>query len=722
MKRRRPGEKAEIDSSYGEPLSGFQRRRLRLILAVFFLGFGAIAIRLNLVHLFPDDALDLDLSHTREITLTAPRGDIYDRNANVKLATNRTVPSLWFDATAVTDPVAFANSIAPRFGMDPQVILDRANERTESGKPFEFKWVKRWIFEDAEIQALDDVLIEWEDVVHVNNESIRHYPQRGAAAHLLGFVNRNGEASEGLELTFDEHLRSETGVYKARVDTARRMLESRALEYVPAKTGEAVQLTIDVNMQHLLERKIDERMEACNAVEGMGILMNPNTGEIYAMATRPAYDPNYYDAYDDSQRRHRTITDYFEPGSSFKIIAASAAIEEALITQDTLIDCENGGFNPYGHYVRDFHRLGVVPFSKCFEESSNVAIIKVAKMLGPERFDQWMRAFGIGERTSRDFPQGAESPGILRARKDWNGLSMGSLPMGQEVGVTILQLARAFAVIANGGRLVEPYFVERAIGADNTITYQHEAPEFPRVISEKTAAIMRDLCHKVVLHGTGDDAAIDEYSVGGKTGTAQMLSNTGRGYSKDRYTVVFAGFAPVSDPKVVCAIVIREPMIKLHYGGYVCGPVFRDVVRDALIRLNVPADQEVEGKEKVRIVAEAIVEEKVLDGDTMTDRLSDAQISELELAMEDQLESLDGLELTRAVWDVVEGAPLLPDLMGMSKRQAYDTLSKLGIPCDPQGAGWVISQDPEAGTPVAAVRLCALEFSPTRIEKNDDPS
>jgi len=201
-----------------------------------------------------------------------------------------------------------------------------------------------------------------------------------------------------------------------------------------------------------------------------------------------------------------------------------------------------------------------------------------------------------------------------------------------------------------------------------------------------------------------------------------MLSKTGRGYDKDRYTTVFAGFAPVNDPRLVCVIVIKEPAIRQRWGGFVCGPVFRDVVRDALIRLNVPPDQDFDETETVTVVAARPREEAVIDGDTVTNRLSEDEIFELEMAMEGMLESLDGLELTRSAGDVGEGAALLPDLMGLSKRKAYEELRALGIPWDPRGVGWVVSQNPPAGTPVAAVRLCALEFSRTPSEVDDEPS
>lgn len=728
----RSARKKDVPAPYGEALNGEQRRQARLVFLGFLSLFVAIAIRLHFVHLMPNSALNVEeAKHIGEITLQEPRGEIYDRNA-IRLATNREVPSLWVDPTTIGDLEHFIGRVSGPLALEPDALRARLTESTQGGDPFKFKWVKRWITEPDEAVAMADLLVEFEDVLHIRYESLRHYPQRTAAAQLLGFVNRNNEASEGVELMYDKHLRSEQGVYRARTDTARRMLESRVLEYTPAKAGESLQLTLDVNIQHTLEAAIDQRLIDTKSSMGMGIIMEPHTGAILAMATRPAYDPNFYESYTDQQRKNVAIVDVFEPGSAFKIVAAAAALEEGLIDRYTMINCENGGFAPYGHYIKDYHKLGVEPFETCFAQSSNVAIIKVAAKVGPERFEQWIRAFGFGERTSRDFPPGAESRGIFRPRKQWNRLSMGSLPMGQEIAVTMPQLARSFAVIANGGFLVEPYFVERAIAKDGTVTYQHQQDTRKRVISEETAKTMRELLGHAVEMGTGDDAAIAEYDVGGKTGTAQMASTTGRGYDKERYTTVFAGLAPVNDPKLVCVIVIKEPMIAKNrrYGGYVCGPVFKDVVRDALVRLNVPADhppEEARGVKVAKVVTKPEVatmteETPSTDSDTIVERLSEEEIEALMLAMEDQLESLDGLELTTPTGDVQEGEPLLPDLTGLTKRQVYETLGSLGVHWDPQGAGRVISQSPPPGTPVSQVQICSLEFAGNQVEIIDEES
>ena len=230
MFRSRSGAKKEELSPYGEQLSAHQQRGARLMFTAFLVVFSIIALRLHFVHLIPNKALNVEeAKHIGEVTLREPRGEIYDRNA-IRLATNRSVPSLWVDATTIADPDAFAASVAPRLKLETGELLKRLTERTPDGKLFKFKWVKRWVIEPEEEAALADMQVEWENVLHVRYETLRHYPQRTAAAQLLGFVNRNDEASEGVELSYDKHLGSEQGVYRARTDTARRLLESHVLE------------------------------------------------------------------------------------------------------------------------------------------------------------------------------------------------------------------------------------------------------------------------------------------------------------------------------------------------------------------------------------------------------------------------------------------------------------------------------------------------------------
>ena len=382
------------------------------------------------------------------------------------------------------------------------------------------------------------------------------------------------------------------------------------------------------------------------------------------------------------------------------------------MTPSTRIDCEGGAFNPYGHRIRDYHKLGVEPFHTCFAESSNIAMIKVAAMLGEERLEQWIRRFGFGRATSPDFGS-AESAGIFRGRGAWSRLSMGSLPMGQEISVTLPQMARAFAVIANGGYLVEPYLVARLTNPDGTVLYEHRPGQGERVLSPRTAEIMKNLCHEVVLHGTGEKASIAEYRVGGKTGTAQVARTDGRGYAPGKYNTVFAGFAPVAHPRVVTVIVVREPAIREHWGGFVCGPVFREVVRDTLIRMSVPLDPVKEGIEQLAWQEDA-------DPDTVMAEDAPGEVAIIEPDMESILADLDGLELIALPVDPLGEGPVLPDFRGMTKRQARERIAELGLMWDIQGSGWVAEQEPPPGTPLAEVTLCRLRFSNERKKAEDE--
>jgi cell division protein FtsI (penicillin-binding protein 3) len=713
-----PGDKPEsIAMRYGGPVSDGQQFRGRVVLTIIMLGLLVVCGRLVQLHLNPDLELsDEERKHIGKKVLEHPRGEIYDRNGLV-LATNHDVPSLWCDPRKVKNPDDLAEKISAALGMDLDQAFAKLTATESSGRPMKFVWVKRWL-NDVPEPVLDDLLMEGGGALDIKYESARFYPQGETASHLLGFVNRVGDAQEGVEKKFDPFLKSVPGELLARKDGARQLLESLTLEYKPPEGGDSIQLTLDTTIQHSLESALDKRIIECNAARGMGIVMDPHSGAILAMACRPAFDPNHYTEYPPELRKNRALVDVFEPGSAFKIVVAAGALEQRIVTPQTMINCENGGFNPYGHYIKDFHRLGVEPFKICFQESSNVAMIKLAAQMGPENFDQWVRRFGFGSTTSRDFTQivqgklkSLESAGLYRPREKWTRLSMGSLPMGQEIAVTMPQLARAYCVIANGGYLVEPYFVERAVNRHGETTYQFPHAQPQRIISAETAATMRDLCKNVVENGTGEKADIPEYTSAGKTGTAQMARTNGKGYDPDRFTTIFAGFAPADNPAVVCIIVIQEPMIRLHYGGYVCGPVFKEVVREALVRLDVPPDRpenaprkNKESKEPKRGPAE--------DADTIVARLDEDAQAMLEDELENLLEPLDGLQLVAPVPTLVSGEPVkrLPDFTGMNKRQAGEELRSLGVPWDVKGSGWVVSQYPPPGTPIYEVMQCSLQF------------
>lgn len=707
VKHARRGGPAPSDTA-GEPFSSENFWRVRVVLVLFLAGFGLVAARLGQLHGAPDSQFrSEDRKHIGEIAIHKPRGDIYDRSGRV-LATDRRLPSLSADPSAVENPTALAAHLRRTLGLT-QTELDRLTRTDSQGRKMKFVWLRRWLTDDelAALGPLED--IPGGEALRLHMEPVRFYPERTLAAHVLGFANRQGFGSEGVELAYDKYLRSEAGRRISRVDSNRNALSYLTLEYEPPKGGFDVHLTLDATLQYELEQALDHAMLENKAPRAMGILMDPRTGAVLALASRPAFDPNRYNQYDAALRKNRAVVDVFEPGSAFKVVTAAGALDLGLIRPGDPIDCEGGSFNPYGHRIRDVHKLDVAPFSETFAQSSNIAIIKVAALLGEERLDRWIRAFGFGARTGIDLP--GESPGIYRPTSQWSGLSMGSLPMGQEIAVTMPQLAAAYCIIANGGYAVQPHVVDRVTDGTGGVVYAFDGGPAHRVMSESTARTMRELCHLVVQgENTGRRAAIAEYRVGGKTGTAQIARADGRGYLKgkdEKYTTVFAGFAPVGDPQLVCVIVVPEPDIRNHYGGYVCGPVFKKVVRDALIRMNVPPDPMVVADTG----ATSAPPPAASDADTVVPHPDPS------LAAEPGETELDDLQLMTAYENSYPEDTLLPALTGMTKRQAIGELTRLGIAWDAEGVGRVRYQEPPAGTPLNEVHHCRLVFErPGRVQ------
>lgn len=672
------------------------RMRVRVLFVFVLVPFGLLCGRLVMLQVDPDLRFsEEELFHINEVFIERPRGDILDRSGRV-LATNRMTPSLSVDPERVRDPQALTQWLAPRLAMDPADVYERVTRLGPDGKPMRFVWLKRRMTAEEARRLGDLAEAPSRKALQLQDEPVRHYPERELAAHVIGFANREGVGAEGIEGRYNSYLRSKEGRRVSRRDRYGNQMVFRTSVFEPPSGGDDVRLTIDAELQFRLEQELDQALKDNSARRAMGVLMDPYTGAILAMAARPAFDPNRYMDFEPALRRNATVIDTFEPGSAFKIVTAAAALEHNLISPDDMIDCMGGRFNPYGKSIRDTHPMRVASFRQCFAASSNIAMIKVAALLGPERMEAWIRRFGFGVKTGIELP--GEEPGIFRPIKQWSRLSMGSLPMGQEISVNMLQLARAFSVIANDGYLVKPHLVEEIIATDGTSRWRFTPGPMERVISAQTAATMRELCHEVVINeeGTGSKAAIPEYRVGGKTGTAQVADPVNGGYYKDKYTAVFAGFAPVNDPKLTCVIVVEEPDFKLHFGGAVCGPVFARFMREALVRLHVPPDPMLPGTYRGKTPVSPDIAQR------------------FDLALLEPMEdgsALDGLELLVSNKDDMKEGPGLPDFVGMTKREAKALAVSLGVPLDPQGAGRVLRQEPAAGTPLKDVRQCTLVFT-----------
>lgn len=698
MTKKKPRKKN--DPAFSVPQRS-QRLRLVLIGGLFIGAYVCIAARLVWIQTDADIRLsETEESHIGTKILERERGQIVDRNGRV-LATDRPAPTLNVDPGSVEDAAALARYLAPRLGISYAYAYERVTRTRENGDPMRLVRMKRHL-SDAELERLGPLEESPEPkALWFEKEPVRYYPESEVASHVVGFVNQEGVGSGGIEQAWNSSLSSKAGHRVSRLTSTRRVLGFKTIAYESPSGGDRVELTIDSVLQHSLEREIDNALEDKNAPRGMGIVMDAETGAVLALAVRPGYDPNRFNEYEPQDRNITAVTEPFEPGSSFKIVTAAAALELGLIGMNDLIDCEGGRFNPYGRVIPDTHPLDIAPFYETFAQSSNIAITKVAALLGEERLEEWIRKFGFGSTTGIGLA--GETAGILRPRSKWSRWSMGALPMGQEVAVTLPQLAQSFAIIANGGHRIQPHLVSRVISEEGEVKFRQDTSPGERVMSEETSRLMRELCYKVVTseHGTGGLAAIPEYRVGGKTGTAQMADLVNGGYLKDTYTTVFAGFAPVTNPRIVCAIVVQEPDHYLHYGGHVCGPVFREVVRDALVRLNVPADPMNPGALDTALAA--LPEGR--DADSVVQR---ALVEDLQPASAQR----DSTKLLDDRGDpLLQGGEGLPDFAGMTRMEAKRVTVSLGLMWDPQGAGRVTRQEPAPGTPLSQVQVCRLYFA-----------
>jgi cell division protein FtsI/penicillin-binding protein 2 len=511
------------------------------------------------------------------IPLVGLRGTIYDRNG-IPLALDRESPTAFVAPNEIKpeDKGRVADELAKMLGL-PSEDTRRLLERNSS-----FVWLSRHL--DAE--TADCLRQASLPGVYVRQEPSRLYPLGRTAAHVLGFVGVDHQGLEGLELAYDDLLSGEPGwTLKVRDALGRPLYplgEPSAASYAPGKTqqppqrGDDLRLTIDSRFQHIVDRELAFAVERSNARGGMAVMLDPDTGEVLALSNYPFFDPNRFGDYPSWVRRNRIVTDVFEPGSTFKVFTLAAALEEGLVTPRTVFDTPPETFVT-GRRIRDsLPHDPRLTAAQIVERSSNVGILQIGLKVGREKLHEYLEKFGFGAPTGLEMP--GEVRGILRPAKDWYPLDTACASFGQGVAVTAIQLVRAYAVIANGGWLVQPRLLS------------HEGSRKPRprrVISSETAAALREILVGAVERGLGKDARGSGYTVGGKTGTAQKVGNGGYLAGK-RYIASFVGFAPAENPALVLLIIIDEPT-PIYGGGPVCGPAFARIVKQVLALEGVSA-------------------------------------------------------------------------------------------------------------------------------------
>jgi cell division protein FtsI (penicillin-binding protein 3) len=557
-------------------------RRLYYLGGFFFLWLLAIGFRLvqvQVIH-YGDWMQRASRQQQRSIEVAPRRGIIYDRNGH-ELAMSINVDSVFAVSSEIPDPDTTASLIARVLHLPPNEVAAKIKSTRN------FTWIARKVDAD-ESQRLRAMNLRG---IYFEKEPKRFYPKRELAAQTLGYVGVDDEGLGGIEHAFDEELRGKPGRMQITMD-ARRKWFGRVEKNPDA--GQNVVLTIDEKIQYIAERELETAMHNTQSEAGTVVVQNPHTGEILALASRPTFNPNVFKDVPSQALKNRAVTDIFEPGSVFKIVTYSAALEERLIKPEDPIDTQGGVITIGNIRIHDLHKLGVVPVSDALAHSSDVAAVKVGMRLGDERFYSYIHNFGFGQQTGIELP--GETRGMAKPANRWSKVSIGAISIGQEVGVTPLQMVSMVSAIANEGVYTPPRIVAGVLAPRSTPqTVTFRSPQQRRVISTLTAAQMRKMLEGVVLFGTAKRAILDGYSSAGKTGTAQKVDPATGTYSKTRYVATFAGFAPVNTPAVTIVVSLDSPK-GLHQGGQVSAPVFARIAQQVLAYMNVPHDVPVNPK------------------------------------------------------------------------------------------------------------------------------
>ncbi len=557
------------------PISG-KNSRLYLLSAILVFWCVAICGRLVFLQIFSYGKFVKQAGHQqqRAIPLAAKRGVIYDR-AGHELAMSVLVDSAFAVPTEVKDLPTAVSLITRITGDDYNVVLaDCRAHKT-------FCWVARKA-NDETIQRINSLKLQG---IHFQKEPKRFYPARDLAAQVLGSVGMEDSGQSGIEHEFDDELKGRAGKMFISVDARRQWFADVETQPDP---GDNLVLTIDKNIQYIAEKELDQAIHDTQAIAGTVIVENPHTGEILALANRPTFNPNLRKQITPSALTNRAVSYVYEPGSTFKLVTISAALEEKVTNPNELFDCQMGAIVYNGMRIRDSKPHGILPVWGVLAESSDVGAIKIALRLGEDRFYKYIRAYGFGQQTGIELP--GETRGLTKPPSRWSKVSIAAISMGQEIGISPLQLTGLISTFANDGVWLAPRIVTGTVqprGTPQTVAFHPGASH--RVISSFTAAEMRSMMQKVVLEGTGRKAILEGYSSAGKTGTAQKVDPATGVYSKTKYIGSFAGFAPVNNPQIVVAVIL-DSAVGLHQGGQVSAPVFRRISQQVLEYLHVPHD------------------------------------------------------------------------------------------------------------------------------------
>lgn len=683
------------------------RRRIAVFLLLVTVAYSGLAARLFYLQVlnnarYRSEALAQRL---REIEIQPKRGIITDRNGK-KLAINVSLDSVVVNPRQISDPEKVARELAAALEISPDEVLAKVKKNTS------FEWVQRKI-DPAKAKRVRDLKL---DGVYLVEESERFYPNGTLAAHVLGFAGIDNQGLEGLELVYDKELRGTFGRFRGETDAYGREIPGGQKQYVPSKNGDNLVLTLDEVIQHIAERELDRVMQETQAKGGTIIVTNPRTGEILALANRPTFDPNKPTAVPEANRRNLAVWYNYEPGSTFKIVTAAAAIEEGVVKEDDGFYCR-GGMQVADHYIGCVAAHGSQTFAEVVKNSCNVGFMTVGLRMNKERFYHYITAFGFGSVPGSDLP--GEAEGILLPLDRVGPVEQANISFGQGIAVTPLQMISMVGAIANHGVLLKPQIV-REIRDDSGKVIKSFAPvEVRQVVSPSTADRVARLLEGVVEDGTGRQAQIPGYRLAGKTGTAQKI--VGGHYVSDKHVASFVGFGPVDDPRLAVLVVVDEPK-GAYYGGVVAAPVFKRVMEDSLrylgIAPTIPTEEKKNSEPAVEVpgvvnlppeTAKKVLEERGLpyklegQGSVIIDQTPPPGT---------MVAPGTRIILVQGEANPSPGMVTVPNLSGQTMRQAAQTLAEIGLTLKPVGTGLAVHQDPAPRTRVPAGSLVVVEFQP----------
>jgi cell division protein FtsI/penicillin-binding protein 2 len=673
----------------------------RSLLLAGMLGVWIVAIVFRLYDLQVIQYVQLlrraDRQQQRTVEIAPKRGTIYDRHMH-PLAMSLAVDSVYAVPSEITDPGMVAGLVAPILGVDAKDLEGRFKAyRT-------FCWVKRKVTSEQSkrIGALNL------KGIYFQKETKRFYPDGELAAQVLGYVGMDDNGLGGVEYELNKQIKGRPGKVLLTSDARRQSFRSTEWRGEP---GENVELTLDEDIQYIAEKVLASTVTKYHAAGGTVIVQNPNTGEILAMANQPTFNPNDYQKFPAIDRTNRAIGWIYEPGSTFKAVTISSALDDRLARPTDLVDCQMGSISLGGRIIHDDHEVirhelaGPLTLNQVLMYSSDVGAVKMALRLGEDRFYHHIREFGFGAKTDVSLP--GEEQGLLMPPRRWSGVSIGEFAIGQGVGVTPLQMIDLYSSIANGGVLVGPRIVREVFrGHDQDFVPPNLGR---RVISTETAASMREMLAGVMEHGTGVSAQLNGYSAGGKTGTAQKIDATGH-YSHKDYVASFIGFAPVERPAITILVVIDTPVGAI-YGAEVAAPAFKSIAEQTLRYLNVPQDNP---SRSLQLISRSLAKSpRKKERDEVENLPVDAERTG---AATRPIEPVSFSEWPAAVSKatvLLDDGPLLavPDFTGLSARRVSERCQLLGLGMDMSGSGLAVEQDPAPGTRVRAGSSVRVRFA-----------